>query len=90
VLVEGPSIGADALALDAERRSSPPAVLLDSVAAVQPALVESLGDFRESERRKILAALEAHNWNRARAAKALGMPRRTFYRRLQEHRILAE
>ena len=29
-----------------------------------------------------------HNWNRARAAKALGMPRRTFYRRLQEHRIL--
>jgi transcriptional regulator of acetoin/glycerol metabolism len=48
----------------------------------------SLEDHRESERVQILAALESHGWNRARAAKAMGMPRRTFYRRLQEHRIL--
>ena len=55
---------------------------------MRPPAVECLDDFREAERRKILAALEQNGWNRARAAKALGMPRRTFYRRLQEHRIL--
>jgi serine/threonine-protein kinase PknK len=90
VLVEGPSIDACDLALDGDRRSSPPGTPIGEVTLATPAMAESLGDFRESERRKILAALEAHNWNRARAAKALGMPRRTFYRRLQEHRILAE
>jgi transcriptional regulator of acetoin/glycerol metabolism len=49
---------------------------------------ENLGHHREHERRRILDALEAHNWNRARAAQELGMPRRTFYRRLREYSIL--
>ncbi len=43
---------------------------------------------RAEERRRILEALEAHGWNRSRAAAALGMPRRTFYRRLKEYGIL--
>jgi serine/threonine-protein kinase PknK len=85
VLVEGTTIEASDLALEAAPLSStvPP---LQPVAPTEPP--QSLGDFRTKERRDILAALEAHGWNRARAAKALGMPRRTFYRRLQEHSIL--
>jgi DNA-binding NtrC family response regulator len=84
VLVEGPSIDASDLTLEVPL-SEVPAPLESSL---RPTPVESLGDYREAERRKILAALEAHGWNRARAAKALGMARRTFYRRLQDHSIL--
>ncbi len=81
VMVEGPSVDACDLALEADGDK------LESAPTI-PAPAESLDDYRQSERRKILAALEAHGWNRARAAKALGMPRRTFYRRLQDHSIL--
>ena len=42
---------------------------------------------RTREKRRILDALEAHGWNRSKAAEALGMPRRTFYRRLADHDI---
>ena len=49
--------------------------------------VESESEFRDDEKRRILRALEANGWNRARAARALGMPRSTFYRRLREHDI---
>ncbi len=44
-------------------------------------------DYKEAERDRILTALNTHDWNRARAARALGMARRTFYRRLKEHGI---
>ena len=44
--------------------------------------------FKSRERRRIIDALEQHGWNRAKAAHALGMPRRTFYRRLTEFNIL--
>ncbi|MGB8224152.1 MAG: sigma-54-dependent Fis family transcriptional regulator, partial [Polyangiales bacterium] len=44
-------------------------------------------DFKDTERDRIVATLNAHGWNRARAARALGMARRTFYRRLKEHDI---
>ncbi len=43
--------------------------------------------FKDAERDRILATLNTHGWNRAKAARALGMARRTFYRRLKEHRI---
>jgi transcriptional regulator of acetoin/glycerol metabolism len=33
---------------------------------------------QEAERRRMLAALEEHAWNQSAAARALGMPRRTF------------
>jgi serine/threonine-protein kinase PknK len=45
-------------------------------------------EFKESERERILGALTACNWNRAHAAKMIGVPRRTFYRRLKEFGIL--
>ncbi|MFT3922371.1 MAG: sigma 54-interacting transcriptional regulator [Myxococcales bacterium] len=44
--------------------------------------------FKQRERQRILEALERHGWNRVKAATALGMPRRTFYRRLSEFGIL--
>jgi len=47
----------------------------------------ALDDRRAREKRRILDALEANGWNRSKAAEALGMPRRTFYRRLADHDI---
>ncbi|MFP6685517.1 MAG: helix-turn-helix domain-containing protein, partial [Polyangiaceae bacterium] len=41
----------------------------------------------EREKDEILQALEANAWNRAQAAKDLGIPRRTFYRRLKKYDI---
>ena len=70
VLVEGPVIDADDLALDGERRSSSP--IARGARAGDCVVPENLDGYRESEKRKILAALEAHGWNRARAAKSLG------------------
>ena len=55
-------------------------------AAVAPPATEA--DWKALERERILVALEVSGWNRARAALDLGMPRRTFYRRLKEHGIL--
>jgi transcriptional regulator with GAF, ATPase, and Fis domain len=45
-------------------------------------------EHRDSERERILRALTATNWNRVKAAQLVGMPRRTFYRRLKEFGIL--
>lgn len=44
-----------------------------------------LSERDEGERARILEALNKTGWNRARAAQVLGMPRRTFYRRLQHY-----
>jgi serine/threonine-protein kinase PknK len=44
-------------------------------------------EHQASEREKILAALASCNWNRVRAAEIVGIPRRTFYRRLKKHGI---
>ncbi len=48
----------------------------------------SMAEFKDSERERILSALSACNWNRVQAAKMIGVPRRTFYRRLKEYGIL--
>ncbi len=50
-------------------------------------VVTSLDSHKATERERILAALGASNWNRVKAAKLVGMPRRTFYRRLKEYEI---
>ena len=50
-------------------------------------LPESLGDFSAAERENILAALRTSGWNRAEAARLLGIPRRTFYRKLERYSI---
>jgi transcriptional regulator with GAF, ATPase, and Fis domain/tetratricopeptide (TPR) repeat protein len=42
---------------------------------------------RDKEKQRILDALEASGWNKTRASEKLGMPRRTFYRRLEEYDI---
>jgi transcriptional regulator of acetoin/glycerol metabolism len=47
-----------------------------------------VAEFKDTERERILTALSSCNWNRVQAAKALGVPRRTFYRRLKEYGIL--
>lgn len=49
--------------------------------------VGNYDDFKDAERDRILATLNTLGWNRAKAARALGMARRTFYRRLKEHGI---
>jgi len=76
VFAAGDTIEADELSIDAT--------------APSPESSPSAGnyrDFKDTERDRILATLNAHGWNRARAARALGMARRTFYRRLKEHEI---
>jgi DNA-binding NtrC family response regulator/tetratricopeptide (TPR) repeat protein len=47
----------------------------------------SLDAHKASERDRILAALARCNWNRVKAAQVVGLPRRTFYRRLKEYGI---
>ncbi|MFW5924914.1 MAG: sigma 54-interacting transcriptional regulator [Myxococcota bacterium] len=84
VLAEGEVIDEADLPLkpgDAMRVVPPPPSPAD------PDVPGNLAEFKGDERRRILDALEKHTWNRAKAARALGMPRRTFYRRLREHGI---
>ncbi len=47
----------------------------------------SLDAHKAGERERILAALGRCNWNRVKAAQLVGLPRRTFYRRLKEYGI---
>ncbi len=46
-----------------------------------------LAQHKQRERERILNALQSCNWNRVKAAQLVGMPRRTFYRRLKEYGI---
>ncbi|MCC6750016.1 MAG: sigma 54-interacting transcriptional regulator [Deltaproteobacteria bacterium] len=78
VLSEGSVLDARDFTLEA------PVVAEVSRAAPAPSTSDERSD---AERREILSALEAHNWNRSRAAEALGIPRRTFYRRLKDYGI---
>ena len=52
------------------------------------ARASSQAEFKAAERERVLSALTACNWNRVAAAKMIGLPRRTFYRRLKEFGIL--
>ncbi|MEM9187849.1 MAG: sigma 54-interacting transcriptional regulator [Myxococcota bacterium] len=84
VMVEGEIIEADDLALEEGHTT----VRLVPTPATSERPPQTYGDFKADEKQRILAALEEHNWNRVQAAKALEMPRRTFYRRLKEYDIL--
>ncbi|MFO0660087.1 MAG: sigma 54-interacting transcriptional regulator [Polyangiaceae bacterium] len=53
----------------------------------QPPRATRYADHLAIEKERILQALEANGWNRVQAAKTLGIPRRTFYRRLKEFGI---
>jgi len=47
----------------------------------------SLSAHQATEKDRILAALASANWNRVKAAEMVGIPRRTFYRRLKKYGI---
>lgn len=49
--------------------------------------VASRALFEASERERMLEALRGARWNKTRAADNLGMPRRTFYRKLERYGI---
>ncbi len=51
-------------------------------------LARTKEEFKDTERERILNALSSCNWNRVQAAKLIGVPRRTFYRRLKEYGIV--
>ena len=80
VLSEGEVIEADAIPLPGAAEPRP------SSAPAQGASVSIVR--KATERQRILDALEQTNWNKVRAAKVLGMPRRTLYRRLSEYGLL--
>jgi transcriptional regulator with GAF, ATPase, and Fis domain/tetratricopeptide (TPR) repeat protein len=91
MMAEGASIEAEDLpfdAADAEEQAE-----LDRTSPLPSELPpgERPGDlqtFKVREKERILAALDRNAWNRAKAATSLGIPRRTFYRRLSEFGIL--
>ncbi|MEM9068775.1 MAG: sigma 54-interacting transcriptional regulator [Myxococcota bacterium] len=87
VMVEGDVIGESDLALGDDVAAND-LIVTAPEPPTGPPPSQTFEDFKETEKQRILAALEEHNWNRAKAARALGIPRRTFYRRLKEHDIL--
>jgi two-component system, NtrC family, response regulator HydG len=50
-----------------------------------PAIADA--DSQRSEPQRLMEGLERAGWNKAKAARLLGMSRRTIYRKMQEHRI---
>ena len=95
LMTEGNEVQAEDLELPATaaRPSAPP-----SNPKMRPSVPRSWGpaargagsraEYKDAERERILSALTASNWNRVQAAKLIGIPRRTFYRRLKEFGIL--
>ena len=94
VLCESEQIEAEDIALPrASSRPQPSPGGQDQRAELQPGAPEvpkarpkgTLSEHQRDERARIVAALEQCAWNRAHAARIIGMPRRTFYRRLKEY-----
>jgi DNA-binding NtrC family response regulator len=48
---------------------------------------QSISAHFRDEKARIAEALSACNWNRVKAAQLLGIPRRTFYRRLRQYKL---
>jgi transcriptional regulator with GAF, ATPase, and Fis domain len=90
LMSEGLEIGVEDIELPsmsppASARSLPAASRARTRSSSSPAgRVENKADMRALERERILGALASANWNRVQAAKLIGLPRRTFYRRLKE------
>ncbi len=87
LMSDGKEIGIDDLELPQAARGSEPARARRGSAAA-PARLESKSDYKAAERDRMVTALTACNWNRAKAAEMIGVPRRTFYRRLKEFGLL--
>jgi DNA-binding NtrC family response regulator/tetratricopeptide (TPR) repeat protein len=87
LMSEGGEIGVDDLELPSTTPRGSEPVRGRRVASVPPR-AESRAEFKEAERQRIVSALTACNWNRVKAAEMVGVPRRTFYRRLKEFGLL--
>jgi len=91
MMADGSVIGVESLALEPVAAAPAEAAPADDDAASprpDSVLPEDLASYKAREKSRILDALDRHAWNRAKAAHELGMPRRTFYRRLSEFGIL--
>jgi DNA-binding NtrC family response regulator len=82
VLSDRPELEAEDFELPEDR--SPPR---SDLAPESYAIETSHDAYKSVERERILAALASCNWNRVKAAQLMGLPRRTFYRRLKEYGI---
>ena len=88
MLSDRPELDVDDFELSETRPAPRTAVTLETPASAEaPRKVASLEAHKADERERILAALQAASWNRVKAAKMVGLPRRTFYRRLKEYGI---
>ena len=74
-----PAGSARSLPLDAKRAAA---------SATSTVRARTQEEHKDVEKEKILAALARCNWNRVQAAKMVGIPRRTFYRRLKDYGIV--
>jgi transcriptional regulator of acetoin/glycerol metabolism len=91
MMAEGASIECDDLPFDVDHGEDAAAMERGSFlpSELPPGeLPADLQTYKVREKERILAALDRNAWNRAKAATSLGMPRRTFYRRLSEFGIL--
>jgi len=89
LMSEEDEITAPDLSLPAPSRSGTTGPVAKTEAGARDSRVaRNKDEFRDEEKRQILEALTACNWNRVQAAKHLRLPRRTFYRRLKEYGIL--
>lgn len=88
VMTDGDVIGEAALAGLASQTGGVVPHVSGQSSPPEPGAIRTVLDHKEAERAQILAALAKVSWNRARAASELGIPRRTFYRRLREYGIL--
>lgn len=70
-----------------QERLAPPSVAASTAPARPTGLPATLEERRQREHTDLLETLNATGWNRLEAAKRLGMPRRTFYRRMREYGI---
>ena len=91
LMSEGNEIGLDDLQLPhavSRQSSEKSGVRARPGAPSTPPRARNEAEFKDGERERILGALGACNWNRVQAAKMMGVPRRTLYRRLKEYGIL--
>jgi serine/threonine-protein kinase PknK len=88
VLSDRPELDVDDFELSDVRLPVRPVVPMENVSSGDNSRkVVSLEAHKADERERILSALQAASWNRVKAAKLVGLPRRTFYRRLKEYGI---
>lgn len=73
------------VALDARLRALEMARPMMAPEAPSAKPAANISEHRQRERDEIARALEQTAWNRIEAAKVLGMPRRTLYRRMEEY-----